>query len=122
MRIGQFSSETGVSEYTIRYYIASGLIVPEAVINGQFRFGDGSLKDLAMILEFKEEGFTIAEIHRIISISRIAAFSDADDRKELSSMRRSKLNNIEHELCNIDASIAKLESMIIDSGGLDASV
>ena len=122
MRIGQFSNETGVSEHTIRYYIASGLIVPEAVINGQFRFGDGSLKDLTMILELKEEGFTIAEIHRIISISRIAAFSDADDRKELSSMRRNKLKNIEHELCNIDASIAKLECIILDSGGLDASV
>ena len=84
MKIGQVAQRYGISRDNLYYYINYGLLVPPR-IDKQYVFDDETLSDLERILELKDLGFTLAEIHRILSLVRI---SDAAAVKRRSHILR----------------------------------
>ena len=63
-RIGDFSEKTNLSIRTLRYYNDIGLLIPEEVdVFTNYRYySDDNLKQVELIQELKDIGFTLDEI------------------------------------------------------------
>ena len=62
MKIGQFARESNVSIDTLRYYMELGLLVP-CKKGGHYEFDDSCKEDLHEILQLKEIGFSLKNVH-----------------------------------------------------------
>ena len=69
MRIGEVAQQAGVGAKTIRYYERLGLVPPAPRTANRYRDYDDTVLDrLAFIRGAQADGFTLAEIHRIIAV------------------------------------------------------
>lgn len=75
MRIGEFSTRTGVTVDTLRHYMDLGLLVVQKR-GGQYDFEERVQKDLERILQLKEMGFSLAEVKMIFQFERLGAMTD----------------------------------------------
>jgi DNA-binding transcriptional MerR regulator len=64
LSIGELSEQTGVPATTLRYYDELGLVRPEARAAGRRRYAASAVKDVGVVLFFREIGFSLAEIGR----------------------------------------------------------
>lgn len=68
--IGQLAKRTGVRIDTVRHYERIGLLRPAArLASGYRRYGDAELKRLRFIRRAKALGFTLEEIHELLTLS-----------------------------------------------------
>ena len=70
LSIGELSDRTGVPATTLRYYDELGLVQPAARAAGRRRYAESAVKDVGMILFFREIGFSLAEVRRFIDGER----------------------------------------------------
>lgn len=67
--IGQLAKRTGVPIDTVRHYERIGLLRPAArLASGYRRYGDAELKRLRFIRRAKALGFTLDEIHGLLTL------------------------------------------------------
>lgn len=94
-RISQIARQTGISVRTLQYYDEIGLLRPSTVTSSGYRlYDDNALKTLQQILFFKELGFSLKEIHEIITdpdFDQIAAFQK---QKELFLLKRRRIDQL----------------------------
>ena len=64
LSIGELSERTGVPATTLRYYDELGLVRPTARAAGRRRYAASAVRDVGVILFFREIGFSLAEIGR----------------------------------------------------------
>jgi DNA-binding transcriptional MerR regulator len=67
LSIGELSERTGVPTTTLRYYDELGLVRPAARAAGRRRYAASAVRDVGLILFFREIGFSLAEIGRLIA-------------------------------------------------------
>jgi len=70
LSIGELSERTGVPTTALRYYDELGLVRPAARSAGQRRYAASAVRDVGLILVFREIGFSLAEIGRFIAGAR----------------------------------------------------
>ena len=70
LSIGELSERTGVPTTTLRYYDELGLVRPAARVAGRRRYAALAIRDVGVILFFREIGFSLAEIERFIAGDR----------------------------------------------------
>ena len=70
LSIGELSERTGVPATTLRYYDELGLVRPAARAAGRRRYAASAVRDVAVILFFREIGFSLAEIGRFMEGER----------------------------------------------------
>jgi DNA-binding transcriptional MerR regulator len=71
LSIGELSERTGVPTSALRYYDELGLVRPAARVAGRRRYAASSaVRDVGVILLFREIGFSLAEIGRFIAGER----------------------------------------------------
>ena len=70
MSIGELSERTGVPATTLRYYDELGLVRPAARAAGRRLYAASAVKDVGVILFFREIGFSLAEIGRLVGGER----------------------------------------------------
>lgn len=70
MSIGELSERTGVPTSTLRYYDELGLVQPSARASGRRRYAPSAVRDVSVIIFFREIGFSLAEIERFIAGER----------------------------------------------------
>ena len=70
LSIGELSERTGVSTTALRYYDEVGLVRPAARASGRRRYAVSAVRDVGLILFFREIGFSLAEIERFIAGER----------------------------------------------------
>src|SRR3989337_1244656 len=70
LSIGELSERTGVPTTTLRYYDELGLVRPAARAAGRRRYAASAVRDVGVILLFREIGFSLAEIGRFIAGER----------------------------------------------------
>lgn len=75
MRIGEFSTRTGVTVDTLRHYMDLGLLVVEKR-GGHYGFDARVQRDLERILQLKDMGFSLAEIKRLFQFERLGVMTD----------------------------------------------
>ena len=66
LSIGELSDRTGVPTSTLRYYDELGLVRPATRIAGRRRYAASAVRDLGLIVFFREIGFSLAEIEHFV--------------------------------------------------------
>ena len=93
--ISQVAKLTGVSTRTLQYYDEIGLLKPSKITPSGYRlYNDDTLQELQQILFFKELGFKLTEIKKILQrpdFDRIDAFKK---QKELLLLKRNRTDRL----------------------------
>ncbi|MDR1620245.1 MAG: MerR family transcriptional regulator [Clostridiales bacterium] len=111
LKIGEFARKHAISINTVRYYINMGLILPEAT-NKQYRFNEQNMQDVELILQLKQYGFPIGQIHEILSLMRISNLASQDDVLEYIDILENKKGKLHAELNRLQQTIAELGEYI----------
>ncbi|SHN88006.1 DNA-binding transcriptional regulator, MerR family [Geodermatophilus obscurus] len=82
LQIGQVAQRTGLSLRTIRFYEENGLVVPTTRSEGGYRlYSDEDVARLEVIKRMKPLGFSLEEMHQLLTL--LADFETAgDDERE----------------------------------------
>jgi DNA-binding transcriptional MerR regulator len=99
LSIGELSERTGVPATTLRYYDERGLVQPAARAAGRRRYTASTVKDVGAILFFREIGFSLAEIGRLIT----------GERQGLAEMFEAKLAELAEQQHRIEVARTALE-------------
>jgi DNA-binding transcriptional MerR regulator len=91
LSIGELSSRTGVPTTTLRYYDELGLVRPATREAGRRRYDESAVRDVGMIVFFREIGFSLAEIERFIAGER-------QSRRELIDQKLAELAEQQHRI------------------------
>ncbi|WP_037062814.1 MerR family transcriptional regulator [Pseudonocardia acaciae] len=70
LSIGELSERTGVPTTTLRYYDELGLVRPTARAAGRRRYAESAVRQVTVIVFFREIGFSLAEIGRFLAGER----------------------------------------------------
>lgn len=106
--IGEFSSITGVSIHTLRYYEKEGLIVPGRKENGRRSYSDGDILWIQFIKRLKDTGMPIREIRRYARL-RAEGGGTLEARMEMLTRHRAVL---EQEIAAMRENLEKLDDKI----------
>jgi Cd(II)/Pb(II)-responsive transcriptional regulator len=113
MRIGELAQQAGVDVQTIRYYEREGLLDPPARTGSGYRaYGPQQLERLTFVRHCRSLDMPLAEIKRLIDLSRDQAVSceqvDELVRRHLERVRakRIALENLEQQLTTLSAQCA----------------
>jgi DNA-binding transcriptional MerR regulator len=66
LSIGELSERTGVAATALRYYDELGLVRPAARAAGRRRYAASAVRDVGLVVLFREIGFSLAEIGRFL--------------------------------------------------------
>lgn len=100
-KVGKIAKEVGINVETLRYYEKIKLMPKPKRIESRYRIYDVSdLRRLRFIVRAKELGFTLKEIHELLSL-KIEKSSTCGDVKHIA----------EHKLDDIKKRISDLNSM-----------
>ena len=91
LSIGELSESTGVPTTTLRYYDELGLVRPAARAAGQRRYAASAVRDVGLILFFREIGFSLAEIGRFVAGER-------QSRREMIDRKLAELAEQQHRI------------------------
>lgn len=91
LSIGELSERTGVQTSALRYYDELGLVRPTARVSGRRRYDASAVKDVGMILFFREIGFSLADIGRFMTGGR-------SDRQEMIEHKLAELAEQQHRI------------------------
>lgn len=120
MKIGQVAQRYSISRDNLYYYINYGLLVPPRM-DKQYVFDDETLNDLERILELKELGFTLAEIHRILSLFRISDMEKTGFREELRVIYAKRRRGCQEEIAHLERISGVLSQKIEALSTVDTS-
>ena len=95
MSISEVSSLTGVSQRTLHYYDEIGLLHPSQTTEAGYRFyDDAAIERLQHILLFRELGFPLKDIRRILDDPAFDRQKALDNHIELLQAQKQRLENI----------------------------
>ena len=96
MRIGEFAVKHKVPVDSVYYYINIGLLVPQKR-GKQYYFDDACDNDMEMIVLYKSWGFSLREIHNILSLFRISALHPPQDVLDVINIMQNKYDALQRE-------------------------
>lgn len=106
--IGEFSTITGISIYTLRYYEKENLIIPNRKENGRRFYSDGDIAWIQFIKRLKDTGMPIKEIQKYAQL-RAKGDSTLDERMEMLIQHRAvlkeEISSMQEHLNNLDGKI-----------------
>lgn len=116
--IGQLAKRTGVPIDTVRHYERIGLLRPAArLASGYRRYGDAELKRLRFIRRAKALGFTLGEIHGLLTLS---AGRNVQSIRKAASVRLADIERRMEELTHIRESLRQLVAACPGHGRAEA--
>jgi DNA-binding transcriptional MerR regulator len=111
--ISQLAQEFDISTRTIRYYEERGLIAPIRTESGQRLYTKKERAKLKLILRGKRFGFSLEEIHEMISLFD----QDRTGRKQLEKTieyGRQKIKEVSERIDDLMQLKAEMEAMLVD--------
>lgn len=100
LSIGELAERTGVARTALRYYDDLGLVRPAARESGQRRYAESAIKEVRVICFLREVGF---------SLSEVAAFLTAGDRRLRNEIVARKLAELAEQRHRLDVALIALE-------------
>lgn len=113
MKIGELSKITDVPVNAIRYYINTGLLVPNSK-NKQYVFNEDDLDDLEEIIVLKSYKFSLNDIHRILSLKRVTNLADGGDMNDYLNFFTQQRKVLKEERHQLDEVLNRLTEKIHD--------
>ena len=115
MKIGEFSRKFQLPQHTVRYYAELGILVPE-VKNRQYYFNEDCEADMRLIEKSKSAGFTLKEIHQILSLRRLSNFTSPEDGRQLQRCMQNRLEELEDQRKVWEAKRLRIERRMEELG------
>lgn len=115
MRIGDLAKRTGVPISTIRYYIRTGLLVPNSE-GAQYYFDERDHCVLMKIAQFKRWGLPLETIHRLLSLERVSSSVEQDIQQECIELLRAHQKALEEACERQRQHIEEIDALIDDIG------
>jgi len=116
MKISEFSEQFGLSPETVRFYVNKGLLVPLSV-NGRYSFSGQDVSDMEQILKLKGWRFSLADIHRIISLKRLSNLDSAEELRDYINILKKQRKLLIREKGELEAVISSLRYEIATASG-----
>ncbi len=89
LQIGQVAERTGLSLRTIRFYEENGLVVPTTRSEGGYRlYSDEDVARLEVIKRMKPLGFSLEEMHQLLTLLADLEIAGDDQREALTDRLR----------------------------------
>ncbi|QXJ37024.1 HTH-type transcriptional regulator CueR [Parageobacillus caldoxylosilyticus] len=113
LTISQLAQEFDISTRTIRYYEERGLIAPIRTESGQRLYTKKERAKLKLILRGKRFGFSLEEIHEMISLFD----QDRTGRKQLEKTieyGRQKIKEVSDRIDDLMQLKEEMEAMLVD--------
>jgi len=111
MTIGQVSRLTDISCHTIRYYIEIGLIVP-IKHSERYDFSNQDVAELDLIKMLKSFGFTLIEIHNIITLHRTSYVISPRELGEYVDLLKNKRLDVVQQIEKMQTAIKGIDELI----------
>lgn len=108
MRISEFANEFQIRKSAVRYYTNIQLLYPTRTKMG-FIYDDRCYDDMIDIMEYKELGFSIEEMKKIINYKRSVKVLLDEERSNITDMLDEKRNELINELDNLKGKIKTLD-------------
>lgn len=95
LKINEAARLTGVSVRTLHYYDQIGLLRPEEITEAGYRlYGEASMERLEQILFFRELGFPLKEIRKILSNPAFDRTEALKNHRRLLALQRDRLERL----------------------------
>ena len=111
MRIGEIAKKVDIPINSVRYYINMGLLVPQNK-NKQYIFNDDDVKDLELIIKLKSLHFSLNDIHKILSLSRVSNLNDRGDIEDYLKFFLEQKDRLMQERADLDKAISGIKNEI----------
>lgn len=111
MKIGELARLCGVSQATIRYYVKSGLLIPDDQ-GAQYNFTERERRDLDLILKLKRQHFNLKEIHDYLILMRHSNLIEPDTIAAGRLLLQQKQTELNREIVLLQQSIREIEQEI----------
>jgi len=119
LTIGQVAQKTGMGIETIRFYERRGLIAePPRKESGYRQYEPDVLDRLAFIKQAKELGFSLSEIHELMSL-RTRADTSSRDIKKIATARLDDIDQKIKVLKRMQRALKKLVNQCPGQGSID---
>lgn len=119
MKIGELAQLCGVPQATIRYYVRSGILVPNDS-GAQYDFSQREYQNLQLILKMKRQHFCLKEIQDYLVLTRHSNFIEPDTIESCRNMLTTKreeicaqIHQLQQSVEDIDQEIQSLDSRVI---------
>ncbi|MCI1283243.1 MAG: MerR family transcriptional regulator [Lacticaseibacillus songhuajiangensis] len=104
--ISEFSALTGVSERTLRYYHARGLLHPSVAANGYRRFNSTDADTLQLIRFYTAAGFTLDDAAHLLQADQATRTAALRKQRAALRLQQQRLSTL---IAQVDATIANQE-------------
>ena len=109
LKIGELAVLVGVSQDTLRYYEKHGLIQPSARSTAGYRlYSKADSHRIKFILSAKAVGFTLNEIHELLTLEVTKDDKSCQDVKQFVDEKINTVSQRIHEMQRIKKSLQKL--------------
>lgn len=112
MKIGELAQRCGVSQATIRYYVRTGMLIPNDS-GAQYDFTQRELQDLQLILKMKQQHFNLKEIQDYLVLTRHSNFIEPDTIDACLALWEAKRAEIYEQITQLQQSIRDIDQEII---------
>ena len=103
MKIGELAKKCNISQTTIRYYVQSGLLIPDDS-SPQYDFTERELQYLQMIIRMRQQSFSINEIQAYLSLIRLSNFIEPETIGECIRILTRKKREIAEQIATLQQS------------------
>lgn len=118
LKIGQVAKQSGLSVETVRYYEQRGLIPPPQRLDSGYRiYPESILERLHFITRCKDLGFSLQEIHELLSLQLNPETPSAEVKLRVDGkidLVKGKIKELE----NLQASLEQLSGLCCGEGSV----
>lgn len=112
MKIGELARLCDVPQATIRYYVKTGLLIPNDS-GAQYNFTEREVRDLRLILRLKKMHFNLKEIQEYLVLTRHSNFIEPDTIAACQRILERKRSELCDELAQLSQSVNDIEQDIL---------
>lgn len=113
MKIGELAQLCGVPQATIRYYVRTGMLVPNDS-GSQYNFTEREYQNLRLILKMKQQQFNLKEIQDYLVLTRHSNFIEPDTISACLAMLNGKRQELSQEITRLQQSIQDIDQEILE--------
>lgn len=119
MKIGEFSARFQAQPETVRFYVNKGLLIPVSK-HGRYIFSAQDIEDMETLLKLKAMRFSLADIHRMLSLKRLSNLDSAEELHDYVNILKKQKKLLTREKKQLEEIISNLEHEITHAAGKHA--
>ena len=110
MKIGEVAKKYGLSKDALRYYIKSGLLIPEGAEKyARCKFKARDLEDLELILRMKEQRFQLKDIMTALTLRRTSNMIEPQTIQAYAALYEGKKRELREQIEELHRALESIE-------------